>query len=427
MAKIDGSKNLKVLLDNKKPIVVLEGSSRSTKTFSIIQYFILACLENKKHIHRSFRAEQTVCRKTLIPDFMEIMATSFPELSMKSWNKQEACYTFPNGSQFLFDGCDTGKLHGMRQDSAHLNEVMEFPYSAWTQIAARTTGLKVFDFNPSLTHHFVFSTILTRDEKEFTYNHSTYKDNKHLSSEQVGEIEGWEPNAVNDRAGTSDQWLWDVYGLGKRGRRQGAIYKRWQITEKWPDRWACQRWGYGLDFGFSVDPTALIECCLFQDNVYLRQRIYQTGLVATRSESNPRIPCIQNHYEELDIDKNAKQYADSARPDSIAELAGVGWNVIPTHKGRDSVNSGIQRLQRFNLQVHISSQDLQIELENYSWMMDRATEEIKDVPEDKFNHGLDAARYWAMEELEPVRPIRERALPNQPIEPYNPFGVLVSG
>ena len=359
---------------------------------------------------RSFRADQTVCRKTLVPDFQWVMATQFSELPFHrgTWNKQESCYTFSNGSKYFFDGCDAAKLHGMRQDIAHLNEVMEIGYSSWNQIAARTTGLKIFDYNPSLTHHWLFDTILTRPETEFAYIHSTFKDNRFLSGEQVAEISAWEPTKLNTQQGTANKWLWDVYGLGKRGRREGAIYTRWEITRDWPDRYACNRWGYGLDFGYSIDPTALIECCLFQGSLYIRERIYETKLVATVSESNPNIPCIETRYKELEIDRHAKQYADSARPDSIAELSGVGYNVIPVHKNPGSINSGINRVQRFRIFVHIDSQNLQRELENYTWQRDRKTEQILDKPIDEFNHGLDAVRYWGMEELEPVTPIRNR-------------------
>ena len=422
MATITGTKNLRALFDNKKPIIILEGSTRSTKTYSIIQYIITQCLQSKITA-RSFRSDQTVCRKTLVPDFLAILAESFPELSLKGWNKTEACYTFNNGSQYSFEGCDAAKLHGMKQDIAHLNEVMEIEFASWNQIKVRTTGLKIFDYNPSLTHHWLFATVMKRDKETFNYVHSTYKDNPFLEKSQVAEIEAWEPTRENVRHGTDDKWLWEVYGLGKRGRRKGTIYTRWDITDTWPERMACNRWGYGLDFGFSIDPTALIECCLFQDELYIRERIYETGLVATISESNPNFPSIENRYKELDIDKTAKQIADRARPDSIAELAGIGYNVMPYHQSINAINPGIQRLQRFRMKVHIGSHNLQNELENYTWKIDKLTEEVKDIPIDKFNHGLDAVRYWGMENLEPVRVIDYSKF-EQKKETYDPYAML---
>jgi phage terminase large subunit len=422
MAEIDGTKNLRALLENDKPIIVLEGSTRSTKTYSIIQYIVMMCLQSKI-IARSFRSDQTVCRKTLVPDFLSILANNFPELGLDGWNKTEACYTFSNGSKYFFDGCDPAKLHGMKQDIAHLNEVMEIEFASWNQIKIRTSGLKIFDYNPSLTHHWLFNTVMKRSEGKFNYIHSTYKDNPFLEDEQVAEIEAWEPTKENINQGTNDKWLWEVYGLGKRGRRKGTIYTRWEITEQWPERMACNRWGYGLDFGFSIDPTALIECCLFQDELYVRERIYETGLVATISESNPNFPSIERSMKELKVDKYAKIIADRARPDSIADLAGVGYNVIPYHQSTNAINPGIQRLQRFSIKVHIGSQNLQRELENYTWKIDPKTEEVTDIPIDKFNHALDAIRYWGMENLEPVR-VQNYDAYSEDQESYDPYSLL---
>jgi len=425
MAEITGTKNLRALFDNKKPIIILEGSTRSTKTYSIIQFIITFCLQNKI-VARSFRSDQTVCRKTLVPDFLAILSESFPELSLSGWNKTEACYTFPNGSQYSFEGCDPAKLHGMKQDIAHLNEVMEISYKSWNQIKVRTSGLKAIDYNPSLTQHWLFATVMKRDKSKFAYLHSTYKDNPFLALDQVAEIESWEPTKINEDEGTADAWLWDVYGLGKRGRRKGAIYTRWEITDQWPERMACNRWGYGLDFGFSIDPTALIECCLFQDELYVRERVYETGLVATISESNPNFPSIEKRMVDLRVDKTAKIYADRSKPDSIAELAGVGYNVLPYHQSVNAINPGIQRLQRFRIKVHIGSQNLQNEFENYTWVIDPKTDEVTDVPIDKFNHGLDSVRYWGMENLEPVRPIDYSKYKNEQQSNYNPYAGLMN-
>ena len=401
--KIKGTKILRSLCENSKDVAVLEGSSRSSKTFSILQYLIMEAVKNLGLTVRSFRLDQTTCRKTLVPDFLWLMREQFRDIwEAGKFNKSEAVFTYANGSQHYFDGCEVDKLHGLRQDIAHLNEAMEIGYDAWVQIAARTTKLKVIDYNPSLTQHWAFDKILRRGDEVF-YHHSTFRDNPFLAEAQIKEIEGWEPTFDNKRRGTADKYKWEVYGLGKRGRQDGTIYTRWEITEDWPDKMACQRYGYGLDFGFSIDPTALIECAFCQDILYIRERIYETGLCAVQSESNPKFASIESRLKELGVDKHAKIFADCAQPDSIAELSGVGYNVIACHKVPGSINSGIDRVQRFQIKVHISSQNLQRELENYTWKKERATGRITDTPIDDWNHGLDAVRYWAMEELQPRR------------------------
>jgi phage terminase large subunit len=399
--EVSGTKILEALLANIRPIAVLEGSSRSSKTYSILQYLILQALQRPGLVVRSFRDDQTTCRKTVAADFQKIVLDQFPWLWLQgSWNKTDALFTYPNGSVHSFEGCDPAKLHGMAQDIAHLNEVMEIGYESWAQIAARTRGLKILDYNPSATRHWVFDTVLTRTGEVF-YHHSTFRDNPFLTSVQVAEILAWEPTPENIARGTANRWQWDVYGLGKRGRREGTIITNWEITDAFPERWVCSRWGFGLDFGFSADPSALIECAIFQDALYLSEWVYETGLVSNISQSNPSLPSLELRFRETELDKNAKVYADSARPDLIAGLSASGYNVIPTVKNKDSILDGLQRLQGIKIFVHRASQNIQRELENYTWRKERSTGKQLDEPIDEWNHALDAVRYWALAELEP--------------------------
>jgi phage terminase large subunit len=399
-SEVSGTPILDALLYNERPIAVLEGSSRSSKTYSIMQYLILQALQRPGLVVRSFRHDQTTCRKTVAADFQKILIDQFPWLWMQgSYNKTEALFTYPNGSVHSFEGCDPAKLHGLAQDIAHLNEVMEIGYDSWAQIAARTRGLKILDYNPSMTRHWVFDAVLKREGEVF-YHHSTYKDNPFLSAPQVAEIESWEPTPANVARGTANKWQWEVYGQGKRGRREGTILANWEPCENFPERWACTRWGFGLDFGFSADPSALIECAIFQNALYLSEWVYETGLVSNISQSNPALPSLELRFQQNELDKNARIYADSARPDLIAGLSASGYNVIPTVKNKDSILDGLQRLQGIKLFVHRASQNIQRELENYTWKKDRAGRQL-DEPVDDWNHAIDAVRYWALAELEP--------------------------
>lgn len=402
MAKTEicGTPILDALLANERPIAVLEGSSRSSKTYSILQYLILQALQRPGLVVRSFRHDQVTCRKTVAADFQRILVEQFPWLwKAGSWNKTEAVFSYPNGSVHSFEGCEPAKLHGMSQDVAHLNEVMEIGWDSWAQIGPRTRWLKVLDYNPSMTHHWVFDTVLSRTGEVF-YHHSTFRDNPFLTAPQVAEIMAWEPTPENVARGTANKWQWEVYGLGKRGRREGTIYPNWEITDNFPERWVCQRWGFGLDFGFSADPSALIECAIFQGGLYLSEWVYEKGLVSNISQSNPALPSLELRFQENELDKNARIYADSARPDLIANLAAAGYNVIPTVKNKDSILDGIQRLQGVKIFVHRASQSIQRELENYVWAKDRAGRQL-DEPIDDWNHALDAVRYWALAELDP--------------------------
>jgi len=401
--QVNGSFILGELLKNTKPLVVLEGSSRSTKTYSWELFCILHIISrwNEKIVIRAFRAIKTDCKDTIAKDFQDIMQDYFPHLwDEKRWNKTENRYKFLNGSEFHCTGCDDAKrLKGYKQHVAILNEVMEISRAAYDQIDIRTTELVIMDFNPSITQHWVFKSILSQPPTEYLYLHSTYKDNEHLSDEQVKKIEKLEPNPVNDAAGTSDYWTWQVFGLGRRCRREGAVYTRWDTTDDWPDPITCQRHGYAIDFGFTIDPTAVIECAIFQDFLYVREIAYKKGLLTVRAVDDPTIPCIQNELEINEVPKISKIYYDKARPDQGAALRACGYNTIKSLGGK--VEDGVDKVKRFHIRVHISSQNIQTELENYIYPKDEKTMEFKTKPIDKWNHAMDAIRYFVEKETIP--------------------------
>lgn len=379
---------------------VLEGSSGSGKTYSIVQYLIEKA-QAKKRIITGARFDQATCRDSIIEDFKMLMMDYFKLWDPKRWNASNFDYIFPNGSAFQFRGASSpAKLHGPRRSIYWGNEAMEFPYDSHRQVAMRTSDEIIYDFNPSLNHHWIFDKILTRDD--CAYIHSTFRDNTMLPANAVSEIEALEPTPENKRQGTADEWAWTVYGLGKRGRKEGCIFKIWDVTDDWPDRWLCQRWGYGLDYGFSQDPTALVECALFQDTLYLREHLYEKELVAQANPLDPSIKSIEGKLKELGIPEDARIHAENARPEINRALQLSNFKVVPTIKTPDTILAGIDRMRSVPIKVHRSSHNLQMEMESYSWAKN-AQGVYLDKPEDKNNHLIDGARYWALAELSPLR------------------------
>jgi phage terminase large subunit len=361
----------------------------------------------------AFRHDASTHDKAAVRDFKRIMMEKYPEIwKQGKWNNQLKTFTFDNGSILEFVGTnDPGKLHGPERDIAFLNEVMEITYEAYRQILSRTRLLVVMDWNPSLNVHWVFDRVMKRED--VLYVHSTYKDNPHLSAKQIVEIEATNPkNPENLRNGTADQWYWDVYGLGKRGRREGAIFSIYEVIDYWPEKHLCDKWGYGLDFGYSDDPAALIECCIHQGALLLRERVYETKLITIKSHAAPNTPSLQGRFEEMGISKNSKIKADQSRPDQIAELKTEGYNISATPKGKGSVVAGIDLIKRFPIRVHRASTNLQMEFQQYAWKKHSTGLNLNE-PEDKWNHGIDAARYWALDELvkwQPARPGMRKGL-----------------
>ncbi len=384
---------------------VLEGSSGSAKTYSTLHYLIEKALTKKRRIVAG-RHDSTTCDDSIIADFMAIMQEHFKIWSGAKWNETRKRYIFPNGSTFKFKGMSKpGKLHGPRQDIFWGNEVTEVSYDSHRQIAMRTAEEIIYDFNPSNNVHWVFEKVGKRDD--CVWIHSTFRDNPFLPDADRLEILAYDPsNPENVRQGTADKWAWEVYGLGRRGRKEGAIFLIPEIIDYWPEQFLCDKWGYGQDFGFSDDPAALIECCIHQGSLLLRERVYEPGLITIKSHAAPNTPSLQGRYEEMGISKTSKIKADQSRPDQIAELRTEGYNISATPKGPGSIVAGIDLMKRFPIKVHRASTNLQMEFQQYAWKK-HATGYNLNEPADNWNHGIDAARYWAMDELvkwQPARP-----------------------
>jgi phage terminase large subunit len=236
------------------------------------------------------------------------------------------------------------------------------------------------DYNP--THEFYAHTELIPDEdSEFII--LTYKDNEALSDNIVKEIE-----KAKEKGLTSKYWAnwWNVYGLGLVGSLEGVVFSNWETIRQVPED--AKILGYGMDFGYSNDPTTLIACYKLDNELIFDEVIYRTGLL------NSDIKDLMNNFN---VGHNVI-YADSAEPKSIAELKRYGFYIKPTDKGRDSINYGINILQQYNFKVTERSVNLIKELRSYTWDVSKTGERLN-KPIDAFNHGIDAMRYFAMMKL----------------------------
>lgn len=438
---VQSNKNSDFLLDSLDAIregkvdwLMLEGSSRSGKTWAILFFLISLALDpsavnRKRLVIRCFRHNATTNAKTIVADFLHIMQNeiSYEESgkfyslfnSVGKWNKSTKTYAFFNGSTISFEGADDPqKLQGAKQDIAWFNEAMEIIPDSMAQISMRTTLLKIADWNPSLTSHWAFQII----ERNIgvRYCHSTYKDNfdrktgkSNIEPAIVSEIEALDPSKPeNIRAGTADPYKWDVYGLGKRGAREGQVFPRihWDVIDDkdFPPQAVCQRYGYGGDFGFSQDPTAFIDCRFHNDALYVKQLVYEQNLFIGKNSQDPLIPSLELRLEELERDPKfsfnrlSKQVWDCSDPRSIEVLRALGYNAHPCVKGADSVLYGINLMKQYRIFICRSSQKVQIEFENYCWKK-RPDGTFSDIPEDANNHAIDAIRYWVMDALKPRR------------------------
>lgn len=377
-------------LNSNKRIIVHEGSARSTKTISIIQYLINRALNSKIKITGG-RAKLTWAKATMIPDFLEVITNHYGIFNPNRWNKSESIYYFDNGSEISFVGMDEAqKFHGRKQDIFWGNEAVEIQQADLRQILLRTTGQVILDYNPSYEEHYIYNTIIPRPDCDFFK--STYKDNKFLEQAIIDEIEAMEPTEENIKKGTADKVNWLVYGKGERASHKGLIFSDMNIVDSIPPSEEWKQDVYGLDFGFSSDPTALVHVVYAKGELWLDEIIYKRGLTNIINPNKSEQDSIEAHLIQNEVSKKKVIWADSAEPKSIQDLYNCGYYIKAVEKGPDSIRNGISTMKRFKLNVTSRSINLIKEKNNYKWREDRDGTQTNE-PIDMWNHAIDSCRY----------------------------------
>ena len=356
--------------------VINIGGSRSTKTYSILQLLIVKALESTEPLVISIvRKSLPSLRISVMRDFFNILK-QLDLYNEELHNKTENTYQLNNSLIEFFSIDDAQKRRGTKRDILFVNEANEITYEDFFQLNIRTTTQVFFDFNPSETFWYN-DQIQTRDD--ITIIHSTYKDNPYLNDDQIKEIE---------RLQHTDLQYYQIYALGEFAGAIDRIYSYTPLDDIPVDRGA-KLVALGLDFGYTNDPTTLVEVWRQGDNIYLNELIYQTGL--TNSD-------IGDLMSEYGVDRTIEIIADSAEPKSIEELRRYGFNIKPATKGPDSIKNGIDILKRNRLFVTKQSTNLIKELNNYKWITDKNGNKLN-KPVDMFNHALDAVRYVALNKM----------------------------
>ena len=373
MREVTTNKVFKHLATSEKKIVVEQGGTRSGKTYNILLWIIF------DYCNRETKKTITICRKTfpavrgtVMRDFFDIIKGY--GIYNESYHSKSSNEYYLNGNRIEFISLDEPqKIRGRKRDLLFINEANELNFEDWQQLIFRTTEKVVIDYNPSDEFHWIYDQVLTREDVEFYQ--TTYKDNPFLSNIIKEEIE---------RLKTIDENYWKIYGLGERGQSRSLIYS-FTTIKNIPQE--AKRVSYGLDFGFTNDPTCLIETFTHGDNMYVKEHIYRTGM--TNQD-------IANEFKRLGLDRRDEIFADSAEPKSIEEIHRMGWNIKPTFKG--SINIGIDMIRRYKLIVTEDSINTIKELRNYKYIEDK-NGQLTNKPIDAYNHALDSLRYSIVNKL----------------------------
>ncbi len=380
----------------EKRYIVHQGGTGSGKTFSVLQYLLyFAMFHNDKVI--SVVAETFPhLKRGAMRDFKRALGDSVLAGAVTE-NKTDHVFTFKTGSMIEFFSADAeAKLRGARRDILFINECNNIDYEAFQQLDVRTRCRTLLDYNP-VRRFWVHDHLLPSLHADgHLFIKSTYLDNDHLTAEEKRNIERRRANA---------NW-WKVYGEGEIGMAEGLVFSNWAIlptkneelrtmNENSPDTFNFslstfnsqqlpgQLLGYGIDFGFTHSPTAIVQVHEYEGELYVHELLYRTGM-----QNDELFAFAEKH-----IDLNALAVADSAEPKTIDYLYRKGWKGIkPADKGNDSVEFGINILLDRRINVTQESLNLIKEMRQYMWDTNKDGQFIR-RPVKEYDHAIDALRY----------------------------------
>ncbi len=354
------------LLKLRKRIRGVCGGTSAGKTIGLLMWLIDYAQTHTGEILSVVSESFPHLKRGAIRDFLNIME-AHGLYRGTNWNKTESTYLFEEtGSKIEFFSADQpGKVRGPRRDVLFINEANNIPYDVYTQLEIRTKKIIWLDWNP-VSEFWWYTEVMPNNDVDFLT--LTYKDNEALDERIVKSIESRKGNK---------NW-WRVYGLGLLGEVEGKIFTDWQIIDFIPHEARLER--YGLDFGYTNDPTAIIAVYKYNGAFILDEIAYQKGL------SNKNIADI------LHNQKPALTIADSAEPKSIDEISSYGISILPSKKGQGSVLQGIQYVQQQRISMTKRSLNLIKDYRNYMWKTDKDGK-ILNEPERYYKHSMDALVY----------------------------------
>ncbi|HTE27045.1 PBSX family phage terminase large subunit [Flavitalea sp.] len=366
--------NLKAYQSGKFRVIANQGSTRSSKTYSLSQ--LMVALASKKEFGKKeisvVSPSLPHLKKGARKDVLKILE-DLNLFNENNFNRTDQIYTFPaTGSYIEFFGAeDSLKVRGPGRDILYVNEANLLSHATYIQLAMRTTETIFIDFNPADEYSWVYDVADKEGNKLIVSNYTHNRAN--LSKEQVAEIE-----ALKD----ADENLWKVFGLGLRGTSSETIYTHWKIIKEMPGRG--ERF-YGQDFGFNV-PSALVDIEHYEGAIYLDELLYETKLTTND---------LTERYKTLGITKNDEIFCDNAEPKTIEELVRAGYNAKPAVK---AVTEGIRMMKSMPIYVTERSVNLIKEFKSYKWKIDKDGK-VLDEPVKFNDHALDASRYGVFTKL----------------------------
>lgn len=369
-----------------------EGSSRSGKTFDTFDFLYDICAAGDRPYNiYVFRSTLQDCKEYTLADFKKKL-TLRGVYDPNSLTGERTRPDYQIGKSMIhFRGLDKmDSKEGYDCDIVYINEMLDdISRAQYENITMRCTMMVVGDWNPKYTEHWAFKM---EGQPDTVFTHTTYKDNPFCPPAVCRRIEGYEPTPENIEAGTADQWRWKVYGLGVRAAQEGLVFPYIDWIDAFP--LDIEHVVLGLDFGFTVDPTALARVGFKAPNdLYIEELLY-----TPIDDPEVLFKAIAPHFSRT-INRCYADCADryAKSPEGmISSLCRRGLPVIPVKKYPGSVIDGITYMK--DCRIHcVRTKNMYTEANSY--VLDKVNGESINYPKDGFNHLWDAARYTVLSEL----------------------------
>lgn len=362
-------------IDSSKKICILQGGTRSSKSYSALQWILVHCLMENNIVVSVVRKSFPSMRVSILRDFIGIMK-DLGIWDEGNWNATEHLYQFDGDSIIEFMSIDNAeKRKGTQRDYLFVDEANELSREDWFQLFIRTRIKSIIAYNPSFgTNNYIFNEIHTHPESNLFI--STYRDNPFLEQSIVEEIE---------RLKYINPEYYKVYGLGLPGNNMGTIFSI-NVIDTIPEE--AELVAYGMDYGWSIDPTTFVGVWKLDSNLYFDELLYKTGMVTGD---------IITYLKGLSIGRT-QIYGDGAEGRLIEEIYRAGFNIKKAQKPAGSIKFGIDLMQNYRLHCTKRSHNMIREFNEYVWTVDK-NGNFENIPVDYANHTIDAIRYVVMERL----------------------------
>jgi phage terminase large subunit len=375
--QIKGSRILNEMLTTDKRFILSIGGSRSSKTYSALQYLLIYCLKNQSKVVTIARKTFPSLRLGAMREFIE-MLKDYDVYREEDHNKTNNFYTLNNNTIQFISIDQSIKLRGLKHDVLFVDEVNEISKEEADQLFMRTTEKIVMCENPSDALHWSLSY---KSNPDCLYIHSTFRDNAFLPDTIKRQIESYKD---------TDEDMWSIYGLGLPAKNNELVYTQYDFWHSDDDLYEIDEEGkrhekfedviIGCDWGYQ-HPSAIVKVWIDSNykRLWVKEVIHESYLT-----TEDLIQKMKNS----EIPEGIKLFGDSAEPKTIESVRRAGFDILPAMK---EVREGIDCVKSYKLFVHSSSIKILEELRRYKWKV--KNEMRTDEPVKLFDDALCALRY----------------------------------